>query len=75
MRESVYVGLATNKVCADTWDSVAGLNRGKAAIEFAAPDLASKAVKHMDGGQLDGAFLTVQVSLPIPALITVSSQY
>jgi RNA-binding protein with serine-rich domain 1 len=38
------------------------LNRGKAALEFEKPSQAAKAIKHMDGGQLDGAFLTVQVS-------------
>lgn len=43
-------------------DVVAGLNRGKAAIEFSSPSEAEKATKHMDGGQLDGAYLTVQVS-------------
>jgi len=41
---------------------LAGLNRGKAAVEFEHPDEAEKAVKHMDGGQLDGSFLAVQVS-------------
>jgi RNA recognition motif-containing protein len=41
---------------------LAGLNRGKAALEFEHPDEAEKAIKHMDGGQLDGSFVTVQVS-------------
>lgn len=41
---------------------VAGLNRGKAAIEFAKSAQAEMAIKHMDGGQLDGAFVAVQVS-------------
>lgn len=45
-------------------DVAAGLNRGKAALEFEKPSQAEKAIKHMDGGQLDGAFLTVQVSFP-----------
>ncbi|GFZ43354.1 hypothetical protein JCM24511_01074 [Saitozyma sp. JCM 24511] len=43
---------------------VSGLNRGKAALEYEEPEDAQKAVKHMDGGQLDGSFLTVQ---PLPA--------
>lgn len=42
--------------------SAAGLNRGKAAIEFEKSADAEMAVKHMEGGQLDGAALTVQVS-------------
>jgi RNA-binding protein with serine-rich domain 1 len=41
---------------------VAGLNRGKAAVEFSEASEAEKAVKHMNGGQLDGSFLTIQVS-------------
>lgn len=41
---------------------LAGLNRGKAALEFANPDEADKAVTHMNGGQLDGSILSVQVS-------------
>ncbi|OCF43208.1 hypothetical protein I317_02915 [Kwoniella heveanensis CBS 569] len=41
---------------------VSGLNRGKAAIEFERPLDAQKAVKHMDGGQLDGSFLSVQLT-------------
>jgi len=49
----------------DWWSAfiVAGLNRGKAALEFERSDLAEKAVKCMDGGQLDGSFLTVQVGV------------
>ena len=47
---------------ADVECHVAGLNRGKAAIEFEYTQDAEKAIKHMDGGQLDGSFLTVQVS-------------
>ena len=43
------------------WARVAGLNRGKAALEFEGSEMAEKAVKCMDGGQLDGSFLTVQV--------------
>jgi RNA recognition motif-containing protein len=43
-------------------DGIAGLNRGKAAIEFSNAEEAEKAVKHMNGGQLDGSFLTIQVS-------------
>ena len=56
------------------------MNRGKAAIEFEKPDEADKAVKHMDGGQLDGAFLNVQVSrqspfnmLALPLLVPIST--
>ncbi|WWD18181.1 hypothetical protein CI109_102630 [Kwoniella shandongensis] len=46
---------------------VSGLNRGKAAIEFDRASEAEKAVKHMDGGQLDGSFLSVQISEhPLP---------
>ena len=40
----------------------AGLNRGKAALEYEGPAEAETAIKHMNGGQLDGSFLTVQVS-------------
>jgi RNA-binding protein with serine-rich domain 1 len=43
-------------------DEIAGLNRGKAAVEFSEASEAEKAVKHMNGGQLDGSFLTIQVS-------------
>jgi RNA recognition motif-containing protein len=48
-------------------DGIAGLNRGKAAIEFSNAEEADKAVKHMNGGQLDGSFLTIQVSPLSPA--------
>jgi RNA recognition motif-containing protein len=47
-------------------DVVAGLNRGKAAVEFSNAEEAKKAVKHMDGGQLDGSLLSVQVSYEAP---------
>lgn len=44
----------------------AGQNRGKAALEFADPPSAHKAASHMDGGQLDGAILKVELSdLPV----------
>src|ERR1700722_4438547 len=44
----------------------AGQNRGKAALEFADSPSAHKAASHMDGGQLDGAILKVELSeLPI----------
>lgn len=43
---------------------LAGLNRGKAALEFEKPEEATAAVKHMDGGQLDGSILSVLVSYP-----------
>ena len=46
-------------------DEIAGLNRGKAAVEFSEASEAEKAVKHMNGGQLDGLFLTIQVSPPL----------
>ncbi|WRT65949.1 uncharacterized protein IL334_002900 [Kwoniella shivajii] len=47
---------------------VSGLNRGKAAIEFETPSDAQLAMKNMDGGQLDGSFLSVQISEhPLPA--------
>ncbi|KAL5527401.1 hypothetical protein ACEPAG_6192 [Sanghuangporus baumii] len=43
-----------------------GQNRGKAALEFTTSTAAHKAASHMDGGQLDGAVLKVELSdLPI----------
>ncbi|KAF5321826.1 hypothetical protein D9619_000976 [Psilocybe cf. subviscida] len=43
-----------------------GQNKGKAALEFSTPSEAHKAASHMDGGQLDGASLKVELSdLPI----------
>ncbi|KAF9468971.1 hypothetical protein BDZ94DRAFT_1317532 [Collybia nuda] len=43
-----------------------GQNRGKAALEYAEPVFAHKAASHMDGGQLDGAILKVELSnLPV----------
>ncbi|KIP07017.1 hypothetical protein PHLGIDRAFT_71758, partial [Phlebiopsis gigantea 11061_1 CR5-6] len=43
-----------------------GQNRGKAAIEFADSASAHRATSHMDGGQLDGAILKVELSeLPV----------
>ncbi|KAG6855075.1 hypothetical protein C0991_006004 [Blastosporella zonata] len=43
-----------------------GQNRGKAALEFADPPSAHKAFSHMDGGQLDGAILKLELStLPV----------
>ncbi|KAI3612467.1 hypothetical protein WG66_010000 [Moniliophthora roreri] len=46
-----------------------GQNRGKAALEFEAPAMAHKAASHMNGGQLDGAVLKVELSdLPVEAL-------
>ncbi|PFH50536.1 hypothetical protein AMATHDRAFT_144827, partial [Amanita thiersii Skay4041] len=43
-----------------------GQNRGKAALEFSDSNSAFKAASHMDGGQLDGAVLKVELSdLPI----------
>ena len=43
-----------------------GQNRGKAALEFADAPSAHKAASHMDGGQLDGAVLKVELSnLPV----------
>lgn len=50
--------------CIDT--RVAGQNRGKAAIEYADTASAHRAASHMDGGQLDGAILKVELSeLPV----------
>src|ERR1700721_1004789 len=47
-------------------DVKAGQNRGKAALEFADSPSAHKAASHMDGGQLDGSILKVELSeLPI----------
>ncbi|TFK27056.1 hypothetical protein FA15DRAFT_679241 [Coprinopsis marcescibilis] len=43
-----------------------GQNKGKAALEFADASSAHRAASHMDGGQLDGAALKVELSdLPI----------
>ncbi|KAM6495537.1 hypothetical protein JOM56_008243, partial [Amanita muscaria] len=39
-----------------------GQNRGKAALEFVDAVAAHKAASHMDGGQLDGAVLKVELS-------------
>lgn len=44
----------------------AGQNRGKAALEYADSVAAHKAASHMNGGQLDGAILKVELSeLPV----------
>ncbi|KAI0750780.1 hypothetical protein C8Q80DRAFT_1351902 [Daedaleopsis nitida] len=44
-----------------------GQNRGKAALEYVDAIAAQKAVAHMDGGQLDGAVVKVELSdLPRP---------
>ncbi|KZT74296.1 hypothetical protein DAEQUDRAFT_807449 [Daedalea quercina L-15889] len=44
-----------------------GQNRGKAAIEYVDAASAHRAASHMDGGQLDGAILKVELSeLPLP---------
>ena len=46
---------------------IAGQNRGKAAVEFVHSTPAAKAASHMDGGQIDGAVVDVQLSdLPLP---------
>ncbi|WVQ71294.1 hypothetical protein IAR50_000821 [Cryptococcus sp. DSM 104548] len=46
---------------------VSGLNRGKAALEFENSKAAEQAKKHMDGGQLDGSVLKVDISEhPLP---------
>ncbi|KDQ64658.1 hypothetical protein JAAARDRAFT_117562, partial [Jaapia argillacea MUCL 33604] len=43
-----------------------GQNRGKAALEFVDSVSAHKASSHMDGGQIDGAIVKVELSdLPI----------
>ncbi|KAH8118354.1 hypothetical protein DFH11DRAFT_665821 [Phellopilus nigrolimitatus] len=43
-----------------------GQNRGKAALEYIDASAAHKATSHMDGGQLDGAVLKVELSdLPV----------
>lgn len=48
--------------------SKSGQNRGKAALEYADPAAAHKAVSHMNSGQLDGLVLKVELSdLPIRA--------
>lgn len=45
-------------------EDVAGLNKGKAAIQYDRPSEAEKAAKHMDGGVLDGSTVKVQVRAP-----------
>ncbi|KAJ7117366.1 hypothetical protein C8R43DRAFT_1077750 [Mycena crocata] len=43
-----------------------GQNRGKAALEYADPPSAQKAASHMNGGQIDGAIIKVELSeLPV----------
>ncbi|KAI0687214.1 hypothetical protein BC835DRAFT_1286696, partial [Cytidiella melzeri] len=43
-----------------------GQNRGKAALEYSDAASAHKAASHMDGGQVDGAVLKVELSdLPV----------
>ncbi|KAI0320605.1 hypothetical protein OF83DRAFT_1052781 [Amylostereum chailletii] len=43
-----------------------GQNRGKAAVEYTDAESARKAVSHMNGGQLDGAIVKVEISdLPV----------
>ncbi|KAI0081679.1 hypothetical protein K474DRAFT_1567297, partial [Panus rudis PR-1116 ss-1] len=43
-----------------------GQNRGKGAIEYADASSAHKAYSHMNGGQLDGAIVKVELSdLPV----------
>src|SRR5260221_7254004 len=41
---------------------VAGQNRGKASLEYVDAASARTAVSHMNGGQLDGAALKVEIS-------------
>ena len=51
---------------ADPPFSAAGQNRGKAALEFEESAAAHKAASHMNGGQLDGAVLNIELSdLPV----------
>ncbi|XP_053382061.1 RNA-binding protein with serine-rich domain 1-B-like [Mercenaria mercenaria] len=38
--------------------------KGFAYVDFATPEEAEKAVKHMDGGQIDGQEVTAQTVLP-----------
>ncbi|KAJ6599311.1 hypothetical protein DFH09DRAFT_1130720 [Mycena vulgaris] len=43
-----------------------GQNRGKAALEYVDPPSAQKAASHMNGGQIDGAVVKVELSeLPV----------
>ncbi|KAJ7086649.1 hypothetical protein C8R44DRAFT_752452 [Mycena epipterygia] len=43
-----------------------GQNRGKAALEYVDPPSAQKAASHMNGGQIDGAVIKVELSeLPV----------
>ncbi|TFY81812.1 hypothetical protein EWM64_g2200 [Hericium alpestre] len=44
-----------------------GQNRGKAAVEYFEPESAHKAASHMDGGQLDGAVLKVELGFGMDA--------
>ncbi|KAJ7228897.1 hypothetical protein GGX14DRAFT_615698 [Mycena pura] len=46
--------------------SKSGQNRGKAALEYADAPSAARAVSHMNGGQIDGAVVKVELSdLPV----------
>ncbi|KAI4519666.1 hypothetical protein K525DRAFT_226259, partial [Schizophyllum commune Loenen D] len=54
-----------NKIDLPTF-AKSGQNRGKAAVEFTEPAFAHKAYTHMNGGQLDGAVLKLELSdLPV----------
>ncbi|KAI5833199.1 hypothetical protein K523DRAFT_370058 [Schizophyllum commune Tattone D] len=50
-----------NKIDLPTF-AKSGQNRGKAAVEFTEPAFAHKAYTHMNGGQLDGAVLKLELS-------------
>jgi RNA-binding protein with serine-rich domain 1 len=70
----VAVDLPTFEVCEWAQDAAlrpmaltaAGLNKGKAAIQYEDAAEAEKAASHMDGGQLDNAFLKVVVRVVDP---------
>ncbi|KAF7793634.1 hypothetical protein EIP86_004749 [Pleurotus ostreatoroseus] len=50
-----------------------GQNRGKAALEYSDATAAHKAASHMNGGQLDGAVLKVELSeLPVAYALVVA---
>src|SRR6266404_6361701 len=46
----------------NNFQNVAGQNKGKAALEFASASFARTAVSHMNGGQLDGAAVKVELT-------------
>ncbi|GAA6021086.1 hypothetical protein JCM10207_003358 [Rhodosporidiobolus poonsookiae] len=43
-----------------------GTHKGTAWVSFASPAAAAKAASYMDGGQIDGSFVTVDLEPPSP---------